>query len=168
MSNPSGGIGQLLELVAVSTGTGRRGFGRGNQHNDARRGWGPFIGLGWEVRWPEAVNGWRQSGTSMPSKFWFWDVMERGGCAGYWRGRGGLEWHLSCAWKRWLDGTAVRQRMAVAGGGGVIICPRKRMSSIGSARLKKPSWPRGQLGQGVVADLTFYAFVNKKSKIERL
>jgi hypothetical protein len=83
-------------------------------------------------------------------------------------GKGWARVALELAWKRWLDDTAVRQRMAVAGGGGAVICPRKRTSSIGSAGLKKPSWPRGQLGQGVVADLTFYAFVNKKSKIERL
>jgi hypothetical protein len=56
---------------------------------------GPFIGLGWEVRRSDAVNGRRQSGTSMPSKFQFQDVMEGGGCVGYGRGRGKLGWHLS-------------------------------------------------------------------------
>jgi hypothetical protein len=86
---------RLLELIAMSTGVRRRGFGRENQRGDARRGWGPFIGLGWEVRRPNAVNDWLQSATSMPLKFQFRDVMEGGGCVGYRRGRGGLGWHLS-------------------------------------------------------------------------
>jgi hypothetical protein len=152
----------------VSTGAGRRGFGRGNQHDDARRGWGPFIGLGWEVRRAEAVNGRRQSGTSMPSKFQFWDVMEGGGCASYWRGRGGLEWHLS--WRGSGGGMAQRQgsaRMWPVAMVPSVVRGRGR-AALGLLGQKSQAGPRVQIGLGVVADLAFYAFVNKMSKIERL
>jgi hypothetical protein len=67
---------------------------------DVPDGFGAFIGY---LNGMEAVNGRRQSGTSMPSKFWFWDVMEGGGCAGFGRGREGLEWHLSwCGSVGWM------------------------------------------------------------------
>jgi hypothetical protein len=101
---------RLLELITASTGSGRRGFGRGNQRGDARWDWGRFIGLGWEVRRPEVVNDRWQSWTSMPSKFQFSDVREEGGCAGYGRGRVGLggTWAGVEAVAGWRSGGAAR------------------------------------------------------------
>jgi hypothetical protein len=55
---------------------------------------------------------------------------------------------LELAWKRWLDGAAVGQRAAVAGGDGAVGCLRKRTSNTGSAGLKKPSWAWRLAGPG--------------------
>jgi hypothetical protein len=59
-----GGIGRRRRMVAAAFGAHRcinrnreEGILEGNQRDNARRGWGPFIGLRWEVRRPEAVNG---------------------------------------------------------------------------------------------------------------
>jgi hypothetical protein len=56
-----------------------------------------------------------------------------------WEGKGLAQVALELAWKRWLDGAAVGQHTAVVGGGNVNDCPRKRMSSTGSAGQKMPS-----------------------------